>query len=293
MDKLPEGSTGIAAKYPLDKGIETDPAVLLADDFEEYDKPEDLKKRWTNYFGEDIVIDDRSDAAYSGKKAIEFRMAVNIPRERSIGVQKYLKDEKDLIFVRYYVKYSKLFDITGSSHNGAGVGAHYEDRNGRATAGIPGDGYNKFLVTLEHWRGDAETPNPGHVNNYVYHADQRTRWGDHFFPTGVISPFTGEPFDYGPGFVSRPDRIPELCRSYCYEFMVKANEPKKRDGRIAVWIDGEIAADFTNIRFREDANIKIDRMSFGLHCHRNPNTEASVWYDNIVMAESYIGPMAK
>jgi hypothetical protein len=61
-------------------------------------------------------------------------------------------------------------------------------------------------------------------------------WGDHFFPTGIVSPFTSVPFDFGTEFVSRPDVIAELDRWYCYEMMVKANTPGQRDGRVALWL---------------------------------------------------------
>ena len=34
LEKLPEGHAGIAARYPGDRGIGKDPAVIFADDFE-------------------------------------------------------------------------------------------------------------------------------------------------------------------------------------------------------------------------------------------------------------------
>jgi len=211
--------------------------------------------------------------------------------ELSLGAVKNIKDEKDIIFVRYYEKFAETFDITGSCHNGIALGAHYEDKQGRATPGVPSDGYNKFLVALEYWRGDAGTKPPGELNVYVYHAEQRDVWGDHFFPTGIVSPHTSLRFDFGQDFVARSNFTPELGRWYCYELMVQANTPGQRDGRIAFWVDGALAADFANIRFRELDTIKIDRLSFGFHAHSNPACGTSVWYDNIVVAGSYIGPL--
>jgi hypothetical protein len=46
-EKLPEGNNGIAARYPVDKGTEKDPGVILADGFEDYAKPDDLSNRWS------------------------------------------------------------------------------------------------------------------------------------------------------------------------------------------------------------------------------------------------------
>jgi len=290
---LPEGNNGLAAKYPGDINIENDPDVVFADHFEDYEKIKDIGKKYDNFFNcETMYIADGPNIAYSGNKSIEFRMPVR-DNELSLGAVKNIKDEKDILFVRYYEKFSRTFDIVGSSHNGISLGAHYEDAQGRATPGIPADGYNKFLVALEYWRGEEKTKSPGELNVYVYHAEQRDGYGDHFFPTGIVSPFTFREFDFGPDFIKRPNFTPEFDQWYCYELMVQANTPGQRDGRIAFWVDGVLTADFQNIRFRELESIKIDKFSFGFHARSNPKQETSVWYDHIVIADSYIGPMAK
>jgi hypothetical protein len=36
--------------------------------------------------------------------------------------------------------------------------------------------------------------------------------------------------------------------------MVEANTPGRTDGRIAFWLDGVLAADFPNLRFRDVAS---------------------------------------
>ena len=89
--------------------------------------------------------------------------------------------------------------------------------------------------------------------------------------------------------MSRPDIIPELDRWYCYEFMVQANTPGQRDGRIAIWLDGQLVADFGNLRFRDVADLKIDRFGLSFHIKSNPNGQSKKWYDDVVAATSYIG----
>ncbi len=42
----------------------------------------------------------------------------------------------------------------------------------------------------------------------------------------------------------------ERGRWYCYELMVQANTPGRRDGRVAFWVDGKLAGDFPNLRLR-------------------------------------------
>ena len=192
--------------------------------------------------------------------------------------------------MRYYARFDAPFDVVGSSHNGSSISAHYFI-DGQATPGVPADGHNKFLVNLENWRGEAATPSPGPLNVYVYHPEQRSQWGDHFFPTGVVLPISSQPGNFGADFVARPDLTPALERWYCYEYMLQANTPGERDGRIRVWVDGELVADFGNLRFRNEAELKIDRFGLSFHIGSNPNGETHKWYDNVVAATQYIGPL--
>jgi hypothetical protein len=191
------------------------------------------------------------------------------------------------LFLRFYARYDAGFNVVGSSHNGSTISARY------CCPGVRADGFNKFLVSYEAWRDGAAAPNPGRLNAYIYHPDQRDIWGDHFFPTGIVLPFSSQPFDFGPEFVPRPDVTPVLGRWYSFEFMVKANTPGLRDGRVAFWLDGQLIADFPNLRLRETTALKIDRFTLDLHVYSNTLAVARKWYDNVVAATSYIGPMSE
>jgi hypothetical protein len=288
---MPQGGDGIAARYPDDVGIEADPDVIFADGFEDYAQAADLGERWdASYQNDQIRIATEAENVYGGSKALEF----TVPQrddELSNAADKLLSPERDVLFLRYYSRFEAPFDVVGSSHNGSSISAHYFI-DGQATPGVPADGSNKFLVNLENWRGEAETMSPGPLNVYVYHPEQRSQWGDHFFPPGTVLPNSSQPFDFGPDFVGRPDITPELDRWYCYEYMVQANTPGERDGRIAVWLDGELTADFRNLRFRDVDDLKIDRFGLSFHIGSNPAGETRKWYDNVVAARSYIGPVA-
>lgn len=282
---------GLAAKYPGDVGIGADPAVIFADDFESYADASKLWDRWDNVFqATETRIAVEPGSFHAGKQALEFTLPKQTV-ELSNAVQKVLTNELDKLHLRFYSKFDASFDIVGSSHNGGGISAHYFV-NGQATPGVPADGTNKFLVDFEAWRGEGSTPNPGHLNVYVYHPEQRDKWGDHFFPTGVVLPNSSLPFDFGAEFSARPDFVPKLDQWYCYELMVKANTPGQRDGRITIWVDGAVIGDFPNLRFRDVASLKIDRFQVSFHAGQNPNAETRKWYDDIVAATEYIGPMA-
>ena len=82
-----------------------------------------------------------------------------------------------------------------------------------------------------------------------------------------------------------------MDRWYCYEYMVLANTPGQHNGRVAVWLDGKLVADYTNLRLRDVESLKIDRFGLSFHINSNPKGEAKKWYDNVVAASSYIGPM--
>ncbi|HET6557633.1 MAG TPA: hypothetical protein VFG54_09990 [Prolixibacteraceae bacterium] len=287
---LPEGNNGIAASYPGDKGIASDKKVLFADDFESYQQPLEMDQRWDALYQRQLVgLTKDSAYVYAGKQSLQFTLPQQTA-ELSDGIDKILSAGQDVLFLRYYSRFHSPYDVIGSSHNGSSISANYMDQ-GRATPGIPANGTNKFLVNLENWRGDAETPSPGYLNLYVYHPEQRSEYGDHFFPDGIVSPYTSKPYDFGSDFIPRPQIITPLDQWFCYEYMVQANTPGKRDGRIAVWVDGKLVADFMNLRFRDIESLKIDRFGLSFHIKSNPRGEARKWFDNVVAASSYIGPV--
>jgi hypothetical protein len=133
-----------------------------------------------------------------------------------------------------------------------------------ATPGIRPDGTDKFTVLLDQWGCDPKVPPPGHLVAYVYHMDQTHQWGEQFYPSGKNPPAaSGLQGLFGPSFGRREDFVPARGRWYCYEFMAHVNTPGQRDGRVAFWVDGRLAADFPNLRFRTVEALKINRVDFG------------------------------
>ena len=160
--------------------------------------------------------------------------------------------------------------------------------------GIPADGKNEYTVLLDTWRPDDKVASPGTLAIYCYHPEQRHQWGEHFFPSGKMLPYGGSASYFGPQFVPRTDAVPERDRWACYELMVKANTPGKRDGRIAFWVDGRIAADFTNLRLRDVPTLKANIVSLGLYTMNEMiKSPCAMWYDDVVVATTYIGPVLK
>jgi hypothetical protein len=291
---LPEGNTGIAARHPGDAGIAADTAVIYADDFESYTSAAGLAANWNGGVYHDVRIATESGRVFAGAKSVEFKLPKQ-DTEWSNTVARDLGKSQELttLFLRYYTKFDTTFDIYGSCHNGGGMSAHYFI-NGSATPGVAANGYNKFLMEFESWRGDSTEPNPGSLNVYIYHPAQRDIWGDHFFPDGTVLPWTYLPGDFGTGFVKRPNIVCKLGQWYCCELMVKANTltPGVKDGRVACWLNGVLIADFQNLRLREVDSLKINRFNLSLHSRSNLKNETFKWYDNVVAAKSYIGPVS-
>jgi integrase len=73
--------------------------------------------------------------------------------------------------------------------------------------------------------------------------------------------------------------------------MIKLNTPGSRDGRVAVWQDGALIADWTGLRFRDVNTLKIDEIQLENGGQRSTQ-QNDKWYDNLVVATSYIGPMS-
>lgn len=283
---LPTGNSGIASKYVNDVNIKSDSRVIFADDFESYGSTTQLWNNWSNVYQQTYTrLATESGNVFAGKQSVEFR----VPKQSTeIGnaLEKVLSTKQDLVFVRAYTKFSAGYNASGSEHNGIIIQANY------CCPGVPANGTNKFAVDVENSR-DLPSSNPGITNSYVYHPEQRDVYGDHFYPDGTVMPISSLPGNFGPYFVPRPNFVPQLGKWYCYELMVKANTPGQRDGRIAIWIDGNLIADFLNLRLRDVDTLKIDQVGLNFYIKSNPGTaDLLKWYDNVVIATSYIGPMA-
>jgi hypothetical protein len=289
LPALPEGNTGVAAKYPGDRGIEKDPAVVFADGFETG------MDKWDSPYGAPHLVHE-AENVHAGQAAVE--MILEWPRtERAFnnGLMQHFRPGFDVLFYRYYAKFGKdteLFD--GGTHAGGAIFASTMPTD-NIKAGLRADGHNQFTARLDTWRVDEEVPSPGLLCLYTYHPLQASRYGDQLFPSGQIFPNRRrrpEPPYSKDDFVERPDFIPDRGRWYCYEIMVVANTPGEHDGRLAFWIDGELTGDFPKFRVRDVEELKANIINISFYTqNRRVRDGCVMWYDDVVAATSYIGPM--
>jgi len=293
LSQLPEGS-GIAAKYPGDVGIETDPTVVFADGFEEIEDAvmettpyEQKGRKWDGAWGM-IRITQDPENVHSGRQAIE--MAHKSERPRSHGAEKHLALGFEILFLRYYMKFAKEF--AGLHHTGMAISGFPQGMPSGESTGVRPNGRNHFTVVLDaaQYGSDARPGPPGYLELGCYYMDQGRKWGDLLFPNGEVYPQKSK-WLLAKDFVPRPNIIPERGRWCCYEIMVRMNAPGERDGRVAFWVDGKLAGDFPNLRLRSVPILTASRINIVTYSSKL-QPHATLWYDDIVAATSYIGPQA-
>ncbi len=167
--------------------------------------------------------------------------------------------------LRYYVRFDPGFDfVKGGKLPGLAGGA--ANTGGHKPNGT--DGWSARIM----WRPG------GKIVQYVYYPDQATEYGDDF------------PWDYGgcPRYF-----IPGQW--YCVETYVRLNTPGKKDGLVASWLDGDLALEAKDLRFRDTPNLKIDKIYFSTFFGGNDDSWAPpkneyARFDEFVAAKEYIGP---
>jgi len=278
-----EPTLGIAARYRADAGIQNDPAVLFADDFEAGNLG-----RWDHVRGRIELTDEQPHA---GRRCARMTMV----RGQNTGqdAKKWFRGA-DRVFVRFYIRFSP--DYRYPHHMVALLANSPTNRwSAFGKAGQRPDG-TWFCSSMEPWFAWGRNPPPGELAMYSYfpdmELDQKTGryYGNLFFPPG---PDRGQP--------AGPHRVlPELNRWQCWEFMVEANSaPDRSDGRQAMWLDGRRIAEFTGLRWRFSPQLKINCLwlqHYGMD-ESDPTRaywpeQQTVWFDDVVVATEYIGPQA-
>lgn len=275
---------GLAAKYPGDVGLKTDPDVLFADDFESGDMKKWDQQRRT------VVTEDKPNAG---------RWCVQIPMERGKNqggdAIKWFMPGADTVYARFYVKFSPDYQY---NHHFVWLGANQRTNKWSAfgKAGLKPNG-TYYSTGMEPWFAWGKNPPPGEVNLYTYYLDMEPDrkmdkyWGNGFFPPGPAK-----------GAAAGASRIiPPLDQWQCWEFMIQANTaPDKSDGKQAMWVDGKLIGEFTGIRWRSDMDLKVNCLwleHYG-YDEGDPTKQywkdsQSVWFDDVVVARRYIGPMKR
>jgi hypothetical protein len=279
-------SKGIASQYPNDLGIEKDSRVLFADNFESGDL-----KKWEEKRGTIAVTKEKPNSG-------EFAVYVPMHRGKDHGGDaiKWFMPGADKVYVRTYVKFSADYQY---NHHFLWLGANQRTNKWSAfgKAGLKPNG-TYYSTGMEPWFAWSKNPSPGELNFYSYFLDMQPDpkmpgkyWGNSFFPPGPDA-----------GKAASPNRvIPALDQWQCWEFMLQANTaPDKSDGKQAMWLDGKLVGEFTGIRWRNDMDLKVNCfwMEHYGYDEGDPTKQywkdtQAVWFDDVVVATEYIGPIKR
>ncbi len=277
---------GLAARYPGDAGIETDPEVLFAENFENANL-----SKWDEIKGPVSIVEDEPN---SGRYCV--RMPMQRGRNTGGHTIKWFPPGADTVYVRFYVKFSTDYRY---NHHFVWLLANQASNKWSAfgKAGRKPDG-TYFSVGMEPNFAWGRNPFPGEVNLYSYFLDMLPDpkmvdmyWGNAFFPPG---PDNGVP-------AGENRVIPPLGVWQCWEFMIQANSaPDVADGRQAMWVDGKLIGEYSGIRWRSDMDLKVNALWLEHYGYDSGDptksywgSQQTVWFDDVVVASSYIGPIKR
>lgn len=270
---LPEGHTGLAAKYRADSGLETDPAVVLAEGFEHGDI-ETLKGsgKWTSVKNPDGMA-FVSDVPPGSAGKLALAMTATLEKDTGCHLFTPLLPGRDQLFARFYVKFDK---DCGAIHHFVNLIADRETHPYPVgNAGETPAGDERFSSCMDVHR-ESKTEWKCHLSMYTYWHHMTTHWGTHFTPE--------EPW--------RPERE----RWYCFEFMLKANSaPEAFDGELAAWVDGKLLVHYGGFNWRTADDLKLNSFWLLLYVTKSDtiNPVNTVYFDDVVVARKYIGPLGR
>lgn len=271
---LPRGA-GLAAKYPGDAGVDGDPRVIFADNFEAGDF-----RRWDEVRNDgdavQSLVDESSRDSRLGRKSLQ--VTARLGRNTGGGMTKWY-EPSDPVFLRFYTRFDARCDYVHHFCTlRANKGLRGGDRwTGFGGAGLKPRGDERFSTALEPWGDWGRLTPPGKWNFYSYWHEMRPSgdgkfWGNSFLP-------------------EQPREIPR-DQWICCEFMLKHNTPGQPDGEQAFWIDGELLGHWRGINWRTSPTLWANAFTLESYVTDRWTKQAEniVLFDNVVIAREYVGP---
>lgn len=182
-------------------------------------------------------------------------------------------EEPEEIYLRYYVYFGsqwkrdggevgKLPGISGT-YNVAGWG-------GRPSHG--NDGWSARMMNKDS--GDKVL-----VGFYCYHADMTGTYGNHL--------------DWEESELGYLDRQQWHALEAYAKMNSITNGRGNNDGVLRGWVNGKLAFEKTDLRFRDVERLKIEKIWFDIYVGGTWTAPQAmnVYFDNLVIARNYIGPL--
>jgi hypothetical protein len=288
------GQTGIASRYLRDAGIESDPDVVFVEMFET-GTTANLATRWTatdNTAGMSFVSNVPLQSG--GARALQMTSVGGVNEGGQL--YKTLAPGYEQLYFRYYVKYapSQMYH-----HTGGYIGGYFPLTNfPQGGAGERPAGNDRFSIGPEP-RDDSLR-----FDMYTYWMEMKVS------PDGVNY--------WGNEFLGKDPNVRVIPNQWtCIEVMVKTNNPlTARNGELALWIDGTQVvhlrqgapnghwdfnvfdpdpadpSTFEGFRWRSDSRLNVNWIWLLYYVSGNPpGFVGQVWFDHVVVAKQYIGPI--
>ncbi|MBE7462740.1 MAG: hypothetical protein HS116_04505 [Planctomycetes bacterium] len=252
---------GLAAGFANDDGLARHSDVLFYEDFEG-DQPKLVTTPWSKSTHREIVRDP--DLVFQGNACLSSQnlKGKHVPLNTFMEIA-----EADVSYLRFHSCFEKGYEV-GGGVKGPGLQATKDPALAAGGgAGIKPTGTDKFGARVCFHSSGAPYL-------YYYHMDMG-KWGSN----GEQN--QGAPISMTPG------------RWYAIEMMLKANTPGASDGELKLWIDGVLKAQHTGIRWRTDAELKINYVNHSAYFGGDWTSpkDQKRYEDSMVVARSYIGPL--
>lgn len=270
-------TNGLAARHPGDQGIAREPDVLFAADFEQ----EDWLSSWNRMTRSEMAIVDAGEKnGFAPLRGKALRTTLKQGENNALNLR-YLfarrhGEEPEEIYFRYYLRFGtdwnpdrdggKLPGLAGTYGKGGWGMRKSDGTNGWSVRGA-------FARSMPAGAGEGQvTP----IGSYVYQADMKGNSGSNW------------------GWGEGPGGLLQNNRWYSIEQHIKLNNPGAHDGVFRAWIDGHQVIEKTGLSFRTIPDLRIESVWMNVY-HGGTATsprDMSLYIDNVVIARSYIGPMA-
>ncbi len=270
---------GIAGQYFLDQGLENHPAVIQFTDFEDATWGLDWSYGTTASTLDRVTADSANLFQSFDQTALRARVPAGGNTALNVGYrfEQETGSEPEEIYFRYYLRFGdnwspiaggKLPGIAGrypgTALEGGWGGRRSTGSNGWSARGLyrinppAGNTFEEHVPT----------------GNYVYHADMGGSFGDNHL------------------WQNDHRGLLRKNRWYCVEMYLQLNTPGLNDGVLRGWIDGRLAWEKTDWRWRDIGSLNIQEIWLNVY-HGGTTASAQdmhVYLDHVVIASQYIGP---
>jgi len=312
---LPEGDEGIAAKYPGDVGIEKDPDVVFAETFE-LPALDALRSRWDEVKSAEIMsLSDDVPPRSSGTRSL---LMTHVGGRGEGGhLYRRLLPGHDILYVRFYVKFDEdcgpihhFFHVGGYNpptrwpQGGAGERPRGDDR---FSTGVEPFGESWTWDYYTYWMEMRGSPPQGRTWGNTFLGDpkprvQRGKWTCAELMMKMNAPVSerngemalwidGKLVNHlGPGF---PKGRWVFDRFIPGEGGQGIRWNDKTGGRESFQVPAG-GLPFEGFRWRCDERLKLNFLWVLLYITKAPQGhESRVWFDHIVVAKRYVGPLSR